>query len=421
MLSDIGIGPAIINERKFTYAQRDGIFSFTLILGLSIAFIFYLFSFFLNYFYGDYEYQSMALIVAVSIFFNALCIVPKTSLVKDAKFICIAKIDIISEIFGFVFVFIILEFFNESVLSLTSRILFISLFKYLLTTFYSKSTELGMPKLNRDFSQIKTISGFATYQFGFNFINYFSRNLDNILVGKFLGMGSLGIYDKSYQLMRYPLMVTTYAMTPAIQPILTKFRDNKEVIVREHNILSKRLLLLSVLISSFLYINAEDVTWVIFGSQWGDVVPLIKVFSLMIPIQSILSTSGSFFQVMNKPKLLFISGLLSALVNILAIALGVYAGELRYISYALVISFTLNFFQTYFFMFKYCFQSEVKEYYISLIRSLIVIAPSILIYGFLFYYVPSCSNHYVSLILNIILASLCCAVFIKWIRKDLSI
>ena len=41
-------------------------------------------------------------------------------------------------------------------------------------------------------------------QFGFNFINYFSRNSDNILIGKFISTEALGNYNKAYQLLMYP-------------------------------------------------------------------------------------------------------------------------------------------------------------------------------------------------------------------------
>lgn len=416
MLSDIGIGPAIINENKINNQQRDGIYSFTFILGIIIGLAFYGFSYGLDYFYSDYSYQNLAIIISLSILFNALSIVPKTSLVKDAKFIHLAKIDVFSELFSFGFVYLFYSM-GFGILALASRVLFLAIFRFIMTLFFSKNTELGKPSFNKEVHHIKSIYGFASYQFGFNFINYFSRNLDNILVGKFLGMEKLGIYDKSYQLMRYPLMVTTYAMTPAIQPILTKHRDDKKIIIREHNLLSKRLLILSVLISFFLYLNSRDVVWIIFGNQWDSVVPLIRIFSIIIPIQAILSTSGSFFQVMNKPKLLFFSGLISAVINIAAIIVGVYLGDVRYISYALVISFTLNFIQTYYFMFNFCFEYSAKDFYIGLVRSFSSITPSILIYVVLNIFISNVFDfsHYINFFVNILCALLSLVIFYKFI------
>ena len=43
-----------------------------------------------------------------------------------------------------------------------------------------------------------------------------------------MGAGMLGVYDKSYQLMKYPLMLLTFAMTPAIQPVIRRHADDQK-------------------------------------------------------------------------------------------------------------------------------------------------------------------------------------------------
>ncbi|ETT07688.1 oligosaccharide flippase family protein [Providencia alcalifaciens] len=371
LLADIGIGPAIINEDTFTKAQRNGIFTTTLILGIILATLFYCFSYFLTYFYNGYNYQNIAIIVSIGIIFNSLNIIPLTALNKDASFIKIAKIDCVTELISLsiVYYFSLLEF---GAIALATRSLSQGVIKFILTWFSSAKTSLGRPYFGSELYHIKKIAGFASYQFSFNLINYFSRNLDKILIGKYIGTSALGVYEKSYQLMQYPLMLTTFAMTPAIQPILTKLRSNVDLIVEEHNKLASRLLFISILISFFIYINSENIVLFLFGSQWEGVTPLIKLFSFMIPIQAILSTSGSFYQVMNKPQLLFISGLLSAILNIIAICLGVYFNELRFIAIGLIISFSANFLQCYFIMFKYCFKRNIYLFYKKLMKAILI-------------------------------------------------
>ncbi|WP_081278212.1 oligosaccharide flippase family protein [Photobacterium kishitanii] len=259
---------------------------------------------------------------------------------------------------------------------------------------------------------------FASYQFGFNVINYFSRNLDNILIGKYLGMVSLGIYDKAYQLMRYPLLITTFAMTPAIQPILTKLRNDVDKIVEEHNKLTMRLLLISLLISSFLYVNSNNIVLLLFGQQWEAVIPLLKIFSLMIPIQAVLSTSGSFYQVMNKPKLLFISGSLSALVNVIAIVIGIYSRNLEVIACALFISFSINFIQCYTIMFKFSFIRSPISFIYGLFKASVLSFFPIFLYvmlnQYLDKYVPQ--ELLLNLSINVILAVFSLAIFYKVIK-----
>ena len=367
VISDVGIGPAIINERDFNKEKRNGIYSFTLIFGIFLAIIFYLFSFYLNELYEEYRYQDIAILVCVSIFFNSLNIMSNTALVKDAKFMQIAISDLMGELVALIIVWS-LHHNGFGVLALASRSAVQSVVKLLLNRHFSKYTIIGKAKLGKEITYIKSIIGFSSYQFGFNFINYFSRNLDNILIGRYFGMAQLGIYDKAYQLMRYPLVLTTFAMNPAIQPVLTKIRDDTEQVVKEHNKLAVRLLAITIPISVFLFLNAKLIVLFMLGEQWLSIVKVVEIFCFMIPIQSVLSTSGSFYQVMNKPKLLFVTGFTSALINIMAISIGIYIGDILSIASCLVLSFSINFFIVYHVLFKYCFRLKVYSFYKSIFK-----------------------------------------------------
>lgn len=379
MLADVGLGPAIINETTFSENKRDGIFTVTLLLGLILAILFYFFTYFLNDFYESSIYTEIGILICISILFNALNILPITALHKDAKFMEIAYVDISTEIFSFVVVYS-LYLQNLGIYALASKHPVKAVLNFISTKFICKNTELGRPSLGREIFHIKSILKFSLYQFGFNFINYFSRNLDNILIGKYFGMSALGIYDKSYQLMRYPLMVTTFAMSPAIQPILTKVRTNLNYVVLEHNKLTSRLMALSMSISFFIYINSKSIILFLFGENWLAVEPLLEIFCVMIPIQSVLSTSGAFFQVMNKPRLLFLSGLFAAFVSVSAILSGIHLGEMKYVASALVLGFSINFIQIYFVLFKFCFKSSTKLFYFGLIKAGLSVLPSLFLY-----------------------------------------
>ncbi|SBT11696.1 lipopolysaccharide biosynthesis protein [Vibrio celticus] len=421
MLSDVGIGPAIINEKSFNSNQRDGVFTVTFVLGLALGMLFYFCSYFLNSLYGGYEYQSIAMIVSVSIVFYSLSIVPIASLNKDAQFVRIAKSESIAELISLFFVYF-LFLADFGVLALAAKSLLQSLFRFFLIHHQSKNTSMGRARLGREVQHIKQLASFAGYQFGFNFINYFSRNLDNVLIAKYFGMSAVGVYEKSYQLMRYPLMVTTFAMTPAIQPILTKVRNDKEKIIKEHDRLTSRLLALSLPISVFLFFNSEIVILILFGEQWLEIEPLIMIFAFMIPTQAVLSTSGSFFQVANKPRLLFFSGILSAIVNVTAIFLGVSLGEIKYVAMCLVLSFSINYFQTYFLLFRYCFNTRLRYFFVSQIKSVFIMLPSIAMYSLLDKYLLSSFEfgNFEELLINGMLGAVSIAMFFAPIKRFLN-
>ena len=54
-------------------------------------------------------------------------------------------------------------------------------------------------------NEIAGVFGYSGNLVGFNVFNYFIRNADNMLIGRFLGASELGYYSMAYRLMLWPL------------------------------------------------------------------------------------------------------------------------------------------------------------------------------------------------------------------------
>jgi O-antigen/teichoic acid export membrane protein len=346
LFSEMGLGPALINEKVISPSMRDGVFSVTLMLGLLLGFMFWLTAPLISWFYNNSIYELIALPVAVGVIFNTLSIVPLASLQKDKKFISIARSELFSELASIALVLSLIGIV-EPIWSLSAKPLMVAVIRFILLWLASDRTSVKRAKLGRDISKVKALLGFSLYQFGFNVVNYFSRNLDNILVGKYFGSISLGVYDKAYQLMRYPLMLLTFAMNPAIQPVLTEIKHDKYEFERLHNKFVKYMSLLGLVAGVCVFLLAEAIVSVLLGNQWGEVVPLLEILAVTIPIQIVLSSSGGFFQAAGRADLLFRCGVFSSITNVTAIIIGIRVGGLETLCWAILISFSINFFQCY--------------------------------------------------------------------------
>jgi O-antigen/teichoic acid export membrane protein len=60
---------------------------------------------------------------------------------------------------------------------------------------------------------------------GFNAINYWARNADNLLVGKYYGTSNLGIYNRAYQMLTIPLALITGIFTNVLYPSLVRYKE----------------------------------------------------------------------------------------------------------------------------------------------------------------------------------------------------
>tara|TARA_R110002110_G_scaffold26911_1_gene98430 strand:- start:52059 stop:53336 length:1278 start_codon:yes stop_codon:yes gene_type:complete len=366
LMAEAGLGPAIINMDFLSAADRDGLFGLTLTVGVILAGIFWTMAPLFQAFYQLPRVEEIVPYVALSILFASASILPSALLLRDQAFFRIASAGLIAELVSLAAT-IALIYFTDPLHALAAKSLSSALAGFLSRWYFSGKTEFGIPVPGLKFSAIGPLLGFSGYQFGFNFINYFSRNLDNILIGKLMGAVSLGVYEKSYRLMQYPLMLLTFAMTPAIQPVIRRHAGDRVKVEAIHRDFTFKLSIVGAFAGLSMFLMADWVVLVILGNQWVEVVPIIRILAIAIPVQVILSTSGSFFQAMNRADLLFLSGTLSATVMVAAIIFGVLERDIELLCWCLVAAFHFNFFQTYYYLYRRVFAAPLLGFLIRML------------------------------------------------------
>lgn len=377
MLSEAGLAPAIINIKELTTADRNGIFSLTILIAICLGSLFYLLMPVLVMFYGNDQVEKIIPFVAVGLSFHAISVLPKAFLLRDQMFYRVATASAVAEITS-TLVTLGLFLFIDPLYALGTKPLVVAFVSCCCIYYFSEKTQFGRPLLGTRFSAIKPLLSFSTYQLGFNIFNYFSRNLDNILVAKYMGAGSLGVYDKAYQLMRYPLMLLTFAMNPAIQPVIRKYADDPGKVEAIHQDFTFKLSMMGALVAVVIYVFSDLIVYLLLGQQWGDVVPIIRILAISIPAQIVLSTSGSFFQALNRADLLFHVGVVSALFTVSAVIVGIMQRDLVALSWAIVIAFHFNFLVAYYVLYTRIFSKSPVHFLFRMLPAGVIVSCTLL-------------------------------------------
>lgn len=358
LLTEMGIGPAIIQRQDLDSVDISSIFSLTFVIGLIFSILFYLSGNWIAIFYNDEIYIGIVHYLSIVVFFSTISIVPRTLLVKRQEFAILTKINISINLSLSVLT-IYLADIGFSYYAILIRSILSSLFIFAVMFFFAKFNWHKSFHLDA----LKKIYKFSSYQFAFNFINYFSRNLDKLLIGKYLGTPSLGLYEKAYTLMLLPVNNLTHVLTPVLQTSLAKYQDDYAFVYETYLKLVKILALLGIPVSVIFYFNAYELIYLFFGEQWLGVVDVFKLLSISIWIQVILSSSGSIFQVVNRTDLLFLSGILSSVVMVSMITWGIIEGSLEAIASCLFWAFLVNFVQSYYFLVKKALKADIWRFY----------------------------------------------------------
>jgi len=193
------------------------------------------------------------------------------------------------------------------------------------------------PRLLFRWQEIRGICGYSLNIVGFNTFNYFSRNADYLLIGRFLGATSLGIYMLAYRIMLYPLQSITNVISRVMFPAYSQIQDD-DARFRSAYLRATRMIALATFPMMIgIWVVAEPFVLSIFGPKWAPAIPLIKILALVGIAQSIGATVGSIYQAKGRTEVMFRWGVGSSLLTVIGFGVGLRWGVLGVaVAYALV-------------------------------------------------------------------------------------
>lgn len=169
---------------------------------------------------------------------------------------------------------------------------------------------------------------FSGFLLAFDAVNYWARNVDNLLVGRFLGATALGFYERAYLMFLYPVSQITATLGRVMLSSLSRMGEDLARIRSAYLRSLAAIALVSAPIMFGLCVLAEPFVLVVFGRRWTPVVPVLQILAAFGPVQAVASSVGYLYQARGRTDLQFRVGLRNAVVIVAAIAAGVATGSL---------------------------------------------------------------------------------------------
>lgn len=354
LLTDMGIGTGVIQNKTLTNEETSHIFTITFYLGIVLGVVFCFFGYPMSVFYRNNVYISICCILSVSLIFNALNMVPNAILMKAQQFSKVTVrniiVPIITNIIAVMLAFIGFKYYALVIQSVIAAIV---------TFLWNYQTVLKVQPLKLtkkiNFTGFNKIRNYSGYQFSFSIINYFSRNLDNLLTSKLLGEALLGYYDKAYKLMLYPLNMMTSVISPVLHPILSQYQNDTMYIYNRYIKVLKVLSICGVFIVPFCFVSSHEIIYMMFGENWMPAVPCFRVLSLSVWCQLLTSSTGAIFQSTNNTKLMLKSVIINTIITVILILIGLSTGKIENMALGVSFAYIVNYFITFYMLMKYVF------------------------------------------------------------------
>jgi PST family polysaccharide transporter len=192
----------------------------------------------------------------------------------------------------------------------------------------------GFPRWNSEIYSMLIFGGNIT---GFNILNYFSRNLDNILIGKFWGTQSLGLYAKSYQVTLIPLTQINGSISKFSIPLLSRLIVNTDHYRSTYLKLLKLIILVTIPVMACLMTMPDLIIRLLLGEKWLQMSSILAWLSFTGMFQAIASSVGWLFVTQDRTQEFFYWGAISSGITICSFLIG-----LPWNSIGVAISYSLS-------------------------------------------------------------------------------
>lgn len=351
VISVSGISPAIVQNQELTPEDIKNIFSFSFYLGVGGALFVIICSPVIGMVYKSAILSKIVALLSVAVFFSILTMVPNALALRDKNFKFISTRTIIVEVFAAA-ISIAAIYAGAGIYTLALMPIASAMCMFIFT-FRQYRIRLS-PKFH--FGSIRKILSFALNQIGFNICNYCYRNIDKLLLGKFLGMTELGFYDKANHVVMLPINNVALVVSPVLHPLWAKFQTDKELIKEKYLQITKILAFVGFPIAGIAFFSASELIICLFGPKWEASVPIFRIFSLNIGLLIVQSAVGSAFQALNYTRGLLLGSIFSIFAVLIFLAIGLVIGS----NLAIAICLTCSFFMIFIFYNSLLFRKCLK-------------------------------------------------------------
>lgn len=329
VIANVGVGAAVVQYRDLTDRDCSALLTFTAIFGIVLALAFCGLSFPVAMLYGSDEYVPLMCLASLSVVFGSVNMVPNGILLRDQMFMT-SGVRLIVTSFGSSLIAVVLALLNWGAYALVLNTVLQSLF-VLVWNLIAVEIPIGCTDM---MGPLKKIVRFSSFQFLSQVLQYFIRNLDNMLIGAVLGSTALGFYDKAYKLAKYPIEIVPSTINPVLKSFFSVAEGDLAKIYDLFFKTQKVMSVVGVLASVMFALCAPELIWLFFGDQWNGSVAPFAILSVSIVFQMMNYMVFSVLEGLKRTDLLFRHTLITSIAMIVLLVVGLWIGNLEAVAVA---------------------------------------------------------------------------------------
>ena len=323
IFKDMGLAIATIQKEEINGKQISTLFWINVTLSILVMLVTTAIAPALAWFYGEPRLTLITIGFAGALLFGGLTVQHEALLRRQMKFTALAVLEIGSLIAGIVAA-VVFAWHGARYWALVINQL-VQAITYAAAVWIVCGWVPGWPVRT---AGVRSMFAFGGNLTGFHVINYFARNLDNMLIGKFWGSWQLGIYAKAYQLLLLPIDQINYPIAAVAIPALSRLNDSPERYRKAYLRMIEKIAILTMPGMAFMIMTSDWIVAIVLGPQWSQAARVFALLGIAGLVQPVANTTGWLFMSQNRAHHMFQWGIIGGMLAILSIIAGLHWGSI---------------------------------------------------------------------------------------------
>jgi O-antigen/teichoic acid export membrane protein len=160
------------------------------------------------------------------------------------------------------------------------------------------------PQFHWDTKIAKDLFTYGLSIMGVSALTSWEDNFDYLIIGRLFDTTDLGVYTIAYRLPETLILNTMWVMTAVLFPAFSALQNDKEALKKGFLSTVRYVELLVVPLCLGMLAVADPLIRVVFGEQWVEAIPLLRIISLYTLIISIGFHAGDVYKAIGRPDIL---------------------------------------------------------------------------------------------------------------------
>lgn len=317
MFKDLGLSLATVQKPEINYLQVSTLFWVNIGLSVGVCLTMVMISPVVGWFYNEPRITKITAVTALGFILGGLSVQHEALLKRQMKFLALSLIAFASTTAGYV-VGIVLAWRGFGYWALV----------------FSQMALLGanavgvwlacrwVPSRPSRGSDVKSMLAFGGNITGYATVNYFSKNADSLLIGRFAGPQELGFYSKSAQILGLPTDQLSEPINSVAIPALSRLAQDPERYREAYRRMVEKVLMFTMPAIALMISTSDWLVLIMLGPQWGGTSKILMLMGLAFLFQPLVNTGGWVLVTQGRTREMLHWSFISAPFSILSIVIG---------------------------------------------------------------------------------------------------